>query len=54
MSTPVLFEHPLNEKMRTWLRIEFLLQQLTVHPAITSHADALHFSAISAIFLDVF
>ncbi|MGM1331583.1 cell division protein ZapD, partial [Klebsiella michiganensis] len=26
MSTPVLFEHPLNEKMRTWLRIEFLLQ----------------------------
>ncbi|WP_258962471.1 hypothetical protein, partial [Klebsiella pneumoniae] len=22
MSTPVLFEHPLNEKMRTWLRIE--------------------------------
>ena len=31
MSTPVLFEHPLNEKMRTWLRIEFLLQQLTVH-----------------------
>ncbi|STV96170.1 Uncharacterised protein [Klebsiella michiganensis] len=43
MSTPVLFEHPLNEKMRTWLRIEFLLQQLTVHPAITSHADALHF-----------
>ncbi|MCV5283570.1 MAG: hypothetical protein E7B66_04065, partial [Klebsiella pneumoniae] len=24
MHTPVLFEHPLNEKMRTWLRIEFL------------------------------
>ncbi|MDI5034491.1 hypothetical protein MJM43_20690, partial [Salmonella enterica subsp. enterica serovar Montevideo] len=24
MHTHVLFEHPLNEKMRTWLRIEFL------------------------------
>ena len=23
MSTHILFEHPLNEKMRTWLRIEF-------------------------------
>lgn len=23
MQTQVLFEHPLNEKMRTWLRIEF-------------------------------
>lgn len=28
VSPSVLFEHPLNEKMRTWLRIEFLLQQL--------------------------
>ncbi|STU58052.1 Uncharacterised protein [Klebsiella pneumoniae subsp. ozaenae] len=28
MHTPVLFEHPLNEKMRTWLRIEFLIQQM--------------------------
>ena len=27
MQTQVLFEHPLNEKMRTWLRIEFLIQQ---------------------------
>ena len=25
MQTQVLFEHPLNEKMRTWLRIEFLI-----------------------------
>ena len=31
MQTQVLFEHPLNEKMRTWLRIEFLIQQLTVN-----------------------
>lgn len=54
MHTPVLFEHPLNEKMRTWLRIEFLLQQLAVHPAITSHADALHFFRNIGDLLDVF
>ena len=40
--------------MRTWLRIEFLLQQLTVHPAITSHADALHFFRNIGDLLDVF
>lgn len=26
--TMMIFEHPLNEKMRTWLRIEFLINQL--------------------------
>ncbi|MEN0613190.1 cell division protein ZapD [Klebsiella indica] len=54
MHTAVLFEHPLNEKMRTWLRIEFLLQQLSVYPAITSHADALHFFRNIGDLLDVF
>ncbi len=34
MHTPVLFEHPLNEKMRTWLRIEFLIQQMAFRPQI--------------------
>lgn len=43
MQTHVLFEHPLNEKMRTWLRIEFLLQQLTARLPLADHADALHF-----------
>ena len=43
MQTQVLFEHPLNEKMRTWLRIEFLIQQLTVNLPIADHAGALHF-----------
>ncbi len=39
MQTQVLFEHPLNEKMRTWLRIEFLIQQLTViYPSLTTLA----------------
>lgn len=31
-----------------------LLQQLTVHPAITSHADALHFFRNIGDLLDVF
>jgi hypothetical protein len=34
LSPSVLFEHPLNEKMRTWLRIEFLLQQLHQYPVL--------------------
>lgn len=50
MHTQVLFEHPLNEKMRTWLRIEFLIQQLSVNLPIADHAGALHFSAISEIY----
>lgn len=35
VSSSVLFEHPLNEKMRTWLRIEFLLQQLYGQQALS-------------------
>ncbi len=42
MSTVVLFEHPLNEKMRTWLRIEFLdqpacMQHLPVNSSALPH-----------------
>ena len=40
MQTQVLFEHPLNEKMRTWLRIAFLLQPLTVSSPTVDHAGA--------------
>jgi cell division protein ZapD len=36
--------------MRTWLRIEFLLQQLTVHPPLPAMRMRCIFSAISAIF----
>lgn len=46
MSTTVLFEHPLNEKMRTWLRIEFLLKQLSASQNIVDHLGALTFSAM--------
>ncbi len=54
MSTSILFEHPLNEKMRTWLRIEFLLDQLQVSRMITSHQGALTFFRNTAELLDVF
>ncbi|CAM6316726.1 MULTISPECIES: cell division protein ZapD [Citrobacter] len=54
MHTHVLFEHPLNEKMRTWLRIEFLIQQLSVNLPIATHADALHFFRNVGDLLDVF
>ncbi|PMC12754.1 cell division protein ZapD, partial [Klebsiella aerogenes] len=40
-------------KMRTWLRIEFLFQQLSSRSAITSYADALHFFRNTGDLLDV-
>ncbi|OON39938.1 cell division protein ZapD [Izhakiella australiensis] len=54
MTTTVLFEHPLNEKMRTWLRIEFLLQQLHHCRVIRDHLTALTFFRNVADLLDVF
>ncbi|MCT4700961.1 cell division protein ZapD [Enterobacteriaceae bacterium H20N1] len=54
MSTQILFEHPLNEKMRTWLRIEFLIQQLQSSLPINESADALHFFRNMGDLLDVF
>lgn len=54
MHTHILFEHPLNEKMRTWLRVEFLLQQLSVHLPVSDHASALHFFRNVGDLLDVF
>ncbi|WP_114192732.1 cell division protein ZapD [Edaphovirga cremea] len=53
VSTTVLFEHPLNEKMRTWLRIEFLLQQLHRHPILEDIATALTFFRTVSDLLDV-
>ncbi|MBP2169785.1 cell division protein ZapD [Erwinia toletana] len=54
MSTTILFEHPLNEKMRTWLRIEFLLKQSEASKSITDHLGALTFFRNAAELLDVF
>ncbi len=45
MSTVVLFEHPLNEKMRTWLRVEFLIDQLHASVPLTNTVSALTFFA---------
>ena len=42
------------KKMRTWLRIEFLIQQLTVNLPIVDHAGALHFFRNVSELLDVF
>ncbi|CAJ0991297.1 cell division protein ZapD [Pantoea sp. Nvir] len=54
MSTVVLFEHPLNEKMRTWLRFEFLIQQLHETMRITHTGAALNFFRIMSELLDIF
>lgn len=54
MHTHILFEHPLNEKMRTWLRIEFLIQQLRGSPVVVDYASALHFFRNIGDLLDVF
>lgn len=51
--TTVLFEHPLNEKMRTWLRIEFLLQQMQANTQLTSISSALIFFRNASDLLDV-
>ncbi len=39
--------------MRTWLRIEFLIQQMAFRPQIASHADARHFFRNAGDLLDV-
>ncbi|XBS70541.1 cell division protein ZapD [Acerihabitans sp. KWT182] len=52
-STTVLFEHPLNEKMRTWLRLEFLLQQLYNCSELADISSALPFFRSAADLLDV-
>lgn len=50
MHTPVLFEHPLNEKMRTWLRIEFYFSSsLPARPLPATRTLSI-FSAIPAIY----
>ncbi|MFD3238863.1 cell division protein ZapD [Rahnella perminowiae] len=53
VAATVLFEHPLNEKMRTWLRIEFLLQQMHSNAQLTDIASALLFFRTAADLLDV-
>lgn len=54
MHAYVLFEHPLNEKMRTWLRMEFLLTQMEAQLPVRDHASALNFFRSASDLLDVF
>ncbi|KAF0856877.1 MULTISPECIES: cell division protein ZapD [Pantoea] len=54
MSTVVLFEHPLNEKMRTWLRVEFLINQLDETLPVNSSVAALGVFRIIGDLLDIF
>jgi len=54
MSTVVLFEHPLNEKMRTWLRVEFLLNQLHETVPADNSVAALGVFRIISDLLDIF
>ncbi len=42
-TSTIIFEHPLNEKMRAWLRIESSLQQLTSQRHLNSLASSLAF-----------
>ncbi|WP_395755407.1 cell division protein ZapD [Edwardsiella ictaluri] len=49
----ILFEYPLNEKMRTWLRLEFLLQQLLQHRPQCDTSGALTFFRTLSDLLDV-
>ncbi|EKN4706573.1 cell division protein ZapD [Yersinia ruckeri] len=53
LTSTVLFEHPLNEKMRTWLRIEFLLQQLENQRSLANIANALTFFRTASDLIDV-
>jgi len=54
MSSVVLFEYPLNEKMRTWLRIEYLMQQLTGSMPVSDPVSALSFFRGIGDLLDIF
>ncbi|KFA58604.1 hypothetical protein A9G34_09935 [Gilliamella sp. Choc4-2] len=45
----IIFEHPLNEKMRIWLRIEFLLQQINMHCHFNQNNALLFFHALSEL-----
>ncbi|WP_392565657.1 cell division protein ZapD [Utexia brackfieldae] len=45
----IVFEHPLNEKMRIWLRIEFLLKQIYKHKIFDQHNALLFFHSLGEL-----
>ncbi len=54
MSTVILFEYPLNEKMRTWLRVEYILNNLSSSQPVDDPASALSFFRGIGDLLDIF
>ncbi len=52
-TSTIIFEHPLNEKMRSWLRIESSLHQLTSQRHLNSLASSLAFFRTVAELLEV-
>lgn len=53
INTMILVEHPLNEKMRTWLRIEYLLKQLLYQKNFKNIASALTFFRAASDLIDI-
>ena len=50
----IIFEYPLNEKMRSWLRVEYLLQQLVASKDAHSPEACLLFLRTLTELLDIF
>ncbi|QIQ21834.1 cell division protein ZapD [Zophobihabitans entericus] len=45
----IIFEHPLSEKMRTWLRIEFLIKQIYTNKIFNQDNALLFFHTLSEL-----
>ncbi|WP_340615436.1 cell division protein ZapD [Xenorhabdus entomophaga] len=52
-TSTIIFEHPLNEKMRSWLRIESSLQQLEKQRHLDSQASSLAFFRTIAELIEI-
>ncbi|AYA40887.1 cell division protein ZapD [Xenorhabdus nematophila] len=52
-TSTIIFEHPLNEKMRSWLRIESSLQQLEKQSHLDSQASSLSFFRTIAELIEI-
>ncbi len=53
LSTMIIFEYPLNEKMRTWLRLESILRHLFNNTPLVGHSQLLFFLQMLSSLLDI-
>jgi cell division protein ZapD len=53
LPTLTVFEYPLNEKMRLWLRLESILQHLFNHTPLVGHSQLLFFLQMLSSLLDI-